>query len=195
MRHQPIPTAVLAAALCACSAQQELLNSDRIEQRFGSYGIEVLQQDDRVRRSSLYSVDDGVRTCRTYAVVEYHAPLATELASAHAAIVAGDSIGATLRMAGWEISKETLYVGHVQLPDASHGVARLMRLDGGATLGLHAYRLRLDKDQMTVWYATIIEAHHPDYMSEADLIRLFADDAFSKAYETLPTSIVDLVLQ
>ncbi len=194
MRHKPIPTAVLAAALCACSAQQELLNSDRIEQRFGSYGIDVLQQDDRVRRSSLYSVDDGVRTCRTYAVVSYHEPLAIELASAHAAIVAGDSIGATLRVAGWEIGKETLYVGTVRLPDPSHGVARLMRLDGAATLGLHAYRLRLDKDQQTVWYATIIEAHHPDYLTETDLIRLYADDAVSEAYQEVPASIVDLVL-
>ena len=33
-----------------------LLNSDRIRAKFGSYGIDVLQDRDRIRVSSLYSV-------------------------------------------------------------------------------------------------------------------------------------------
>ena len=49
---------------CACRAlhrppaqapARELLNSERIAAAFGSYGVEVLEQDDTVRVSNLYS--------------------------------------------------------------------------------------------------------------------------------------------
>src|SRR5690606_34722880 len=53
--------------------QRELLNSERIERRFGSYGIDVLQSDGRYRVSNLYSVHDGAKICRTFAVVAYPA--------------------------------------------------------------------------------------------------------------------------
>ena len=55
MQRNPIPQVILAAALSACSLQPELLNSERIERSFGSYGIEVLSQNSAVRRSNLYS--------------------------------------------------------------------------------------------------------------------------------------------
>ena len=48
--------------------RRELLNSERIAQRFGSYGIEVLESDGRVRVSNLYSNEQGGRICRTFAV-------------------------------------------------------------------------------------------------------------------------------
>ena len=65
MRTTTIPTPVLAVALHACTTEPELLNSERIAQTFGSYGIDVLQADGALRRSNLYSVSDGLRTCRT----------------------------------------------------------------------------------------------------------------------------------
>ena len=40
-----VPTIVLAAALSACSLQSEVLNSERIENRFGNYGVEIIEQD------------------------------------------------------------------------------------------------------------------------------------------------------
>ena len=46
-----------------------LLNSERIERKFGSYGIDVLRNDDAVRMSNLYSLRDGEKICRTFAVV------------------------------------------------------------------------------------------------------------------------------
>ena len=176
MRYKPFLSVVLAAALLACIAQPELLNSDRIQQRFGSYGVEVLHQDDRVRRSNLYSLQGGERICRTYAVVQVDRPLAEDLESAHASIVAGASIGAALRAAGWQISKETLAIGSLRLPDSQHSMANLMHLDAAVELGLHAYRLRVIRKQRTLSYATIVEVHHPDHLTEADLLQLHLDD-------------------
>ena len=49
-----------------------LLNSERIEQRFGSYGITVLEQSDLTRVSNLYTLEEERETCRTFAIVFTH---------------------------------------------------------------------------------------------------------------------------
>ena len=194
MRHNPIPSIVLAAALGACNAQPELLNSERIQQRFGSYGIEVLQQDDRMRRSNLYSIENGSRVCRTYAVVEFVDPVDPELATTHRAVVDGESIGTSFRAAGWRIGKETIHVGSMRLPRPQHAVANLMDLDDAAELGVHAYRLVLRKGSQTVHYATIIESHHPLYLSEIDLSQLYADEIAGHLEPAEIEALVQLVL-
>ncbi len=194
MRHNPIPSIVLAAALGACGAQTVLLNSERIQQRFGSYGIEVLQQDERIRRSNLYSVESGNRVCRTYAVVEFIDPVDPELTATHKAVVDGESIGTSFRAAGWRIGKATIHVGSMQLPGPQHAVAKLMDLDGPASLGVHAYRLVLHKGSQTVHYATIIESHHPLYLSETELSQLYADEIAAHLEPAEIEALVQLVL-
>ncbi len=194
MRYNPIPSIVLAAALGACGAQPELLNSERIQQRFGSYGVEVLQQDDGMRRSNLYSVENGVSVCRTYAVVEFIEPVDPALAATHKAVVGGQSIGTSFRAAGWQIGKETIHVGSMRLPGPQHAIARLMHLDDAASLGVHAYRLILHKGSQTVHYATIIESHHPLYLSETELSQLYADEIAAHLEPAEIEALVQLVL-
>ena len=194
MRHSPLPPVVLATALSACQATPELLNSERIEQQFGTYGIEILRQEDGVRRSNLYSVEDGSHVCRTYAVVVFTDPLESKVATTHAAIIGGSSIGTSFRAAGWQLTKETVYIGTVRVPDPTHEIAGLMRLDKATTLGLHAYRLILRKQEQSVHYATIFESHHPDYLSGAELSQLYADDMGKPLDTAAIERFVDLVL-
>ena len=166
MRNPPLaPIVVATSALGACALESEILNSERIGERFGSYGIEILEHDATVRRSSLFSIEDGARICRTYAVVQFVAHESPEIAAAHQRIIAGESIGATLKSGGWELRKETLHIGSLPLSDNGHRIAALMRLDAPGSLGLHAYRLILDKDSRSLHYATIVETHHPDYLT------------------------------
>jgi len=174
MHHNPVPSVVLAAALSACAVQPEQLNSERIEQRFGNYGIEVIEQNSSVRRSNLYSADGAVRTCRTYAVVVFSDSDTKAIGGAHSGVLAGESIGATFKTAGWRIEKETFFVGELQITNPQHLIAQLMHLDAPTSLGLHAYRLVLGKELDSIHYATIIEAHHPDYLVEADLFELYS---------------------
>jgi len=173
MHRLPISQFVLAVALSACSLQPELLNSERIEQRFGNYGIELLSQESGIRRSNLYSTDGGVRTCRTYAVVVFGDISSRELTVEHQAIMAGQSIGSTFQAAGWQIQKISSYVGSIRISDLNHPIIGFMNLDSAATLAVHAYRLVLIKDAATVQYATIIETHHPDYLDERELDELY----------------------
>jgi len=162
--------------LSACATESVLLNSKRIEQRFGSYGIEVLASEAGLRRSGLLSYDGDTATCRTYAVVQFAEQLDERFNKAHSRVLAGDSIGATFRDDGWDIRKHTLYIGTVRLPGTATEVGRLMRLTGAHDLALHVYQLVIARDDIELEYATILEAHHPEYLVENDLLDTFEYD-------------------
>ena len=174
MQRNPIPAVVMTAALSACALQPEALNSERIKNRFGSYGVEIVDQDGNTRRSSLYSVHDGERICRTYAVVEFVSSSAVDMPEIHSKVISGASIGATLKDAGWEIRKETTYVGKMRTPADEHLIHELMHLQPGTELSVHAYHLHVEKSSTSTHYATIIEAHHPEYLVESELQELYA---------------------
>jgi hypothetical protein len=178
MRNPHFPPSVFAAMLSACATESVLLNSERIEHRFGSYGIEVLASEAGLRRSGLLSYDGDTATCRTYAVVQFSDQLDERYDDAHSRVLAGDSIGATFKEDGWDIRKHTLYIGTVRLPDTPTEVGRLMRLTGAHDLALHVYELVIARDDIEFEYAVIMEAHHPEYLVEKDLLETFDyDDA------------------
>ncbi|MDJ0711425.1 MAG: hypothetical protein QNJ14_13605 [Woeseiaceae bacterium] len=176
MRQTHFPPRVLAAVLSACATESVILNSERIEQRFGSYGIDVLASEAGLRRSSLFSYDGDSRTCRTYAVVQFAEEAGARCDAAHSRVLAGDSIGETFKEDGWNIRKHTLYVGAIRLPESHTEVGALMRLRGAHDLALHIYQLVLVRDINEFEYATILEAHHPDYLTERDLCSIFVHE-------------------
>ena len=187
MSNSHFPPSVLAAVLSACATESVILNSERIEERFGSYGIEVLASEAGLRRSSLFSYDGETKICRTYAIVQFVENSDDRYEDAHSKILAGGSIGATFRESGWDIRKNTLYIGTLQLPSADNQVSGLMNLGGDAALAIHVYQLVLVRAGMAQEYATILEAHHPDYLSVAELRELFEYDV----HPTLPDADVD----
>ena len=193
MSHSPVPSLVLAAALSACVLEPELLNSERIEERFGNYGIEVLSQDGKLRRSNLFSTHAGSRICRTYAVVQFMDSPPLEIQASHQAVLAGRSLGSTFRDAGWAIGKDSLFVGGFSLTNPDSEILRLMRLAPGARLAMHAYRLVLERESESVHYATIIEVHHPDYLGLDELRELYDVAATDEADERVVAAFVALV--
>ena len=176
MRNTHFPPSVLAAILSACATESVILNSERIEQRFGSYGIDVLASEAGLRRSNLFSYDGDTATCRTYAVVQFAEQLDDQYDDAHSSVLAGKSIGATFKESGWGIQKNTLYIGSIRLPASATQVGQLMRLSGAHDLALHVYQLLLVRDEQALEYATILEAHHPEYLTETGLRELFDYD-------------------
>lgn len=194
MRLTTFPPVVLAAALSACAAQPVLLNSERIEQRFGSYGIQVLASEAGLRRSSLYSLDGGDPTCRTYAVVRFADQLDVRYREEHAKVLAGNSIGAVFKSHGWDVHKQTMYIGSLALPQSNTTVSELMRIAGARELALHIYQLLLVRDEQVFEYATIIEVHHPEYLSESDLHSLYEYDTTTALPPAAVSEFVSLVL-
>jgi len=176
MHLNPDAPASIAAALKACAIEPESLNSERIEQRFGSYGIDIIDYQAGLRRSSLYSFDGERKICRTFAVVLFDEPKVPGVTAAHANILAGQSIGATLKSSGCEIRKSTLYVGTISLDNTDQLIHRVMQLNAPAELAMHAYRLKVQLGADSFDYATIVEIHHPDYLSTAELRNLYDKD-------------------
>ena len=173
MLNQLAPLPVLAIALEACSNQPELLNSERIEKSFGNCGIQILESNDAFRRTNLYSIEAGKRTCRTYAVAQFLEQDAGHTDEGHAEVVGGGSIGATFKAHGWQIYKQTLHVGKVTIANSAADILRLMQLAEPQDLAMHVYRLLLEKDDQSVEYARIVEVHHPEYLVEPALRKLF----------------------
>jgi len=168
---------VLVLALLPAAAQQvaqpELLNSERIEARFGSYGIDVVESDSALRVSNLFSTDasTGIRTVRTAALVQYPGDIDGEIAPLHEAIVAGGSIGATFKSGGWRVLKTHLYFGEVR---ATAGLSAVMRLGNSANLAIHIYSLSVERRGARHAYAKISEIHHPDYLKLETLTDIYA---------------------
>jgi hypothetical protein len=150
----------------AAGDRRELLNSERIAQRFGSYAITVLESDGRVRVSNLYSEGPDGGICRTFAVVRYPDSVDPAVATEHDEIVRGGSIGAVFASHGWKVGKTNLRFLEV---DATPHVAELMHVAAGARLAAHAYVLDVTKDGRSIEYALLVEIHHPEYLKLADL--------------------------
>ena len=168
--------AAIAVAAVAQPAPRELLNSERIAAAFGSYGVEVLEQNDTVRVSNLFSGTGEARICRTFAIVRYAEHIDTALAAEHAAIVAGGSLGAVLAAAGWEVRKSHLRYG---MRAATPRLAALMRVAVGTPLAMHVYALDVAKGGRTLEYAALVEIHHPGYLTSEQLAEIYgsADEA------------------
>jgi hypothetical protein len=169
-----LAAALGAAAQAQTDGEREPLNSERIEARFGSYGIEVLASDERLRVSNLFSTHDGERVTRTFAVVRYPTRVDPAFAAEHAAVLAGGSIGATFVAGGWDVVKTHRYFGEVESTARLRG---LMATDA-ARLAVHVYELDIVKDEegrrRRFTYATISEVHHPEYLRLDDVVEIYA---------------------
>jgi hypothetical protein len=159
------------------AAGPAMLNSERIEARYGSYGVTVLQQAGNRRLSCLYSNSGGNRTCRTIAIVMFEATVPAVLDGPLERIRAGASLGATLAADDWTIAKRHLHIGDYPVPaDRRSAVAAHFRIDPPVTLGLHVYRLSARREDRDIPVATVLEIHHPDYLDATRLRRIYQTD-------------------
>ena len=140
------------------------MNSDKIRERFGHYGVELLEQSPRTRLASLYSLSDEQRITRTLALTRFELPAHPAVEEQDAQIRSGESIGATLRQAGWTVVKNNTI-------DCQVTAGRRFALLGGATLSpedsvlLRVYTLSVVKQDLALDYAIIAEAYHCEHIA------------------------------
>lgn len=154
-------------------------NSERIRAKFGSYGIEVLENSQELRVSSLYSTHHGVNINRTFAVVAYPTVVDPAFAAEHAAIINGESIGIVFKQNGWLIRKDHQYFGEIETPASHFSVQQNTTVKDTIRAAIHVYALSVKKGEAEFQYASIAEIHHPDYLHSQDLAWIYGD-----AYET-----------
>ena len=168
--------ALLLLAPCCTSSKvpKTPLNSERIEAKFGSYGIEVLEHRP-IRVSKLYSTHDGERICRTFAVVDFEKDIPDELQPELEKILGGASLGATLKKASWQITKDGLFLGSLKPGQRFLNLAGL-KANWSGEVAIRIYQLNVQKSGTTTPFATIAEVHHPDYLTQKDLLQYARKD-------------------
>jgi len=154
---------LLLIFLSGCSSSAPL-NSERIAQRYGSYGIEILFAGDQQRISNLYSEANGRKTMRTLALVEFTAADAPEIANEHGQVLGGGSIGAVFKDAGWTIDKGASRYCLSKTDRESLPELERMGIPHPAALATRIYVFHVRKGTVSIDYATITEIYHPDYV-------------------------------
>lgn len=167
--------ACLAMLLAACGSPGPPLNSERIAERFGSYGVDVLQSTADLRVSSLYSGNGDSKITRTFAVVSFPGRVPAGIRPEDAAVRSGGSLGAVFKAAGWTIQKHNIFIGEVTLAARHALVADLMEIGLPAKVAAHVYRFVVQQDDASYSYARIVELHHPAYLSVDDLTRIYGE--------------------
>ena len=151
-----------------------LLNSERIQSCFGSYGVEVLEQQGNLRISSLYSLAAEIRITRTLAISEFATDLPENLQATYQAIRAGASMGSSLEAAGWRVEKRHRYFGEVPVSEAFRCMSGLPEDHPQQMLAVQVYDLYVLRESEEVRFALLAELHDPRYLSLQDLLQIYA---------------------
>jgi len=153
-----------------------LRNSDRIKIKFGNYGIDIIENDLKIRVSSLYSVEDGIKTNRTFAVVAYPELIDVAFENEHEAIINGQSIGIVFEQNGWAIEKRHLYFDEIEVPGHHTSAHPLFGGSGSNSAAIHIYSLVVKKDDFSFQYGLIAEVHHPEFLQLEDLKSIYGQE-------------------
>jgi hypothetical protein len=199
LHRRALPLILLACLFPLSPAWGEVtptLNSDAIKATFGSYGVEVIDQAAGTRVANLYSGQGADKVCRTLAVTEFTQPIDEALLESHKKIVAGASIGATLRAAGFTINKKLLIKTEVPANEAFVALAN-GTTTRGTPLFTKVYALFAEKSDSSIPYAVIAEAYHPAHfppvheeVTEQPSLRVAAERALKGLSEfSLPVSL------
>ena len=151
-------------------------NSDRIQLKFGNYGIEIVENGLRIRVSNLFSTAAGVKTNRTFAVVMYPAVIDPAFSKEHKAIINGRSIGIVFKESGWLIEKHHQYIGELETLSDFSCVHSVFGDIGAVRPVIHVYSLLIKKNNNQFHYASIAEVHHPDYLGLQELQTIYGKE-------------------
>jgi hypothetical protein len=167
--------------LAQAKITRPLLNSERIKQQYGSYGVDVLEDDGAVRVSSLYSTQGSQKITRTLAVVIYPADVPQQIRAEDQAIRRGGSMGEVFTRSGWQVEKENLYLGEIQACGDFDEIYSLMGRIERVNLAVHVYRLSACRGSSCFAYATLSEVHHPDYLTLRELREIYGNSGDAQA--------------
>ncbi|MFA6915833.1 MAG: hypothetical protein WC222_05505 [Parachlamydiales bacterium] len=151
-----------------------LLNSARIELKFGSYGVQILAQDQvtGVRLSSLYSEHEGEKIARTIAFTQYEANINDKLGMAHKEILAGGSIGSTLKKYEFDVKKDLFFKGLVEdMPDRLQSLMHTQERAFATVI----YNLVAKEGNNYYPYCTIVEVYSPEFLTLVDVDQIYPE--------------------
>ena len=150
-----------------------ILNSERIQMKFGSYGLDILYSDHDIRVSYLYSLDSSnhkKKIYQTFAIVKFNESKIDQ--ETQKRIDNGASIGATLKESGWSINKINLDIARIN--SGEYPLFKTSEISESLPiLAAHFYKLEITKEDKSFDYAEILEIHNSDYLNYDELIKIF----------------------
>jgi len=164
-----------ACCIIGCTTYANTLNSELITQKFGTYGIEIIENENNIRISTLYSYKGNERISRTFAITTLAEQIETIFSVEHDLITKGGSIGAVFKDHGWDITKQHKFIGNVTIDNQSKRISRLMRIEPPLPLAIHIYVFVISKNKKSFNYAIIAEIHHPDYLTSSMLKSIYGN--------------------
>ena len=183
-----------------------LLNSEMIEKKFGSYGLDVIENNNENRISFLFSNGDHYIALNKINAVKkstgykkkYHTLAlvsfidSAKISEVHKKIIEGGSVGATFKDYGWSITKDSLL--YLELSRDIHPVIqKWLKSKAYENLAVHVYTLTVKNKTQTIRYAEIIEIHHPDYLSLTKLKDIY-DINSSREQEASAFKIKNIII-
>ena len=151
----------------------KLLNSERIKLKFGNYHIKAFTKSSILRVSDLYTVNGKKKTTRTLAVVNYPEVIDSILIKEHTKIIEGGSMGKVFKDAGWNIKKESYFIGTINQSFENNTIYQIMGGIEPCDLAVYIYGFNLEKYGQIYNYALISEVYHPDYLTQNDLDKIY----------------------
>jgi hypothetical protein len=95
---------------------------------------------------------------------------------------------------GWEIKKNHLYFGEIDMATEHYGDHSLFSDIGTGHPAIHVYSLVVAKDDAEFEYAAIAEVHHPDFLQLEDLQAIYGQGSSSKlAPDESVSNFLDIV--
>lgn len=161
---------------------KQKLNSERIEHFFGNYGVEIINSCNDIfpdsRISNLYSTHDKQKIMRTFAVVDYVSPIPEPLRVVHdQKILSGESIGRSLKKAGWEILKTPIYFGEINLSEPAMKWMHEAKRSKG-TVYIYQLSVYNKENPNYISYCTISEIYSPQYLTKEWMKALYGKDEY-----------------
>jgi len=184
---------ILLSTLIINGCSYPLLNSEMIENKFGSYGLDIIENSSKNRISFLFSIDDHYIALNEINAVKkspgykkkYHTLALVnfidsgKVSDAHKKIINGGSIGATFKDYGWSVTKDNLLA--FELSEDIHPVIQeWLKSEVDQKLVIHVYMLSVERNHQKIRYAEIIEMHHPGYLTLSELKNIYAINASKK---------------
>ena len=164
---------LVACCIAGCATYSNTLNSELITQKFGNYGIEVIENKNNIRVSNLYSYEATGRICRTFAVIILTEQIEAAFSIEHDLVTKGGSIGTVFKDHGWNITKQHKFIGDLAIDSRSKRIGRLMDIEPPASLAIHIYAFVISKNGKSFNYAIIAEVHHPAYLTSIMLKSIY----------------------
>jgi hypothetical protein len=162
-----------ACCIIGCTTYSNTLNSELITQKFGTYGIKVIENKNNIRVSNLYSYEANERICRTFAVITLIEQIEPVFSVEHDLITKGGSIGAVFKNHGWNVAKQHKFIGDLKIDRQSKRISRLMGIEPPLSLAIHIYAFVISKNGTSFNYAIIAEIHHPAYLTTTMLKSIY----------------------